>query len=182
MRWARLPTIPVRSHMNTGHLGEPVAGRDLLVRADWCREGALSSERKASRASSRLCGAAGRQGGTFRCRLPLDRVMGGRKTSERVLRGCAHLRRDAESRPGLSLLVRFISQDGLARTVPPFTTSIGLQSVCAAQVVSSSLVPPCTIARPSGTAPPPPPPPPPTASPKPKRCGFQTPPTWSDTT
>jgi len=61
--------------MSTGHLGEPVAGRDLLVRADWCREGAVSSERKASQASSRLCGAAGRQGYTSRCRLPLDRVM-----------------------------------------------------------------------------------------------------------
>jgi len=76
--------------MSTGHLDEPVAGRDLLVRADWCREGALSAERKASQASFILCGAAGRQGCTSRCRLPLDRVMGGRKTSERVLCGCAH--------------------------------------------------------------------------------------------
>jgi len=168
--------------MSTGRLGEPVAGRDLLVRADWCREGALSAERKASQASSRLCGAAGRQGCTSRCRLPLDRVMGGRKTSERVLRGCTHRRREAGSRPGKNLLVRRISQEGLAWTVPPFTASIGLQSVCVARVVSSSLVPPCTIARLSGTATPPPPPPSPTASPTHERCGFQTPPTWSDTT
>jgi len=105
--------------MSTGHLGEPVSGRDLLVRADWCREGALSAERKASQASSRLCGAAGRRGCTSRCRLPLDRVMGGRKTSERVLRGCAHRRRKAGSRPGKSLLVRRILQEGLAWTVPP---------------------------------------------------------------
>jgi len=122
--------------MSTGHLGEPVAGRDLLVRADWCRAGALWSERKASQASSRLCGAAGRQGCTSRCRLPLDRVMGGRKTSERELRGCSHRRREAGSRPGKSLLVRCISQEGLAWTVPPFTTYIGLQSVFVAQVVS----------------------------------------------
>jgi len=168
--------------MNTGHFGEPVAGHDLLVRADWCCEGSLSAERKAAQASSRLCGAAGRQGCTSRCRRPLDRVMGGRTTSERELRGCSHHRREAGSRPGKSLLVRRISQEGLAWTVPPFTTSIGLQSVCVAQVVSSSLVPPCTIARPSWTATPHPPPPPPTASPTPKRCGFQTPPTRSDTT
>jgi len=168
--------------MSTGHLGEPVAGHDLLVPADWCHEGALSSERKAYQASSRLCGAAGRQGCTSRCRLSRDRVMGVRKTSERVLRVCAHRMRENGSRPGKSLLVRSISQEGLAWTVPPFTTSIGLQSVCVAQVVSSSLVPPCTIARPSGTATPPPRPPPPTASRTPKSCGFQTPPNWSDTT
>jgi len=168
--------------MNTCHLGEPVAGRDLLVRADWCREGFLAAERKAAQASSILCGAAGRQGCTSRGGLPLDRVMGGRNTSERVLRDCAHHRREAVSRRGKSLLVRRISQEGLAWTVPLFITSIGLRSVCVAQVVSSSLVPPCTIAHPSWTAPPPPPPPPPTASPTPKRCGFQTPPTRSDTT
>jgi len=134
--------------MSTGHLDEPVAGRDLLVRADWCREGALSAERKASQASFILCGAAGRQGCTSRCRLPLDRVMGGRKTSERVLCGCAHRRREAGSRPGECPLVRRISQEGFAGTVPPLTTSIGLQSVFVAQMVSSCLGPPCTIGRP----------------------------------
>jgi len=128
--------------MSTGHLGEPVAGRDLLVRDDWCREGALSAERKACQASSRLCGASVCQGCTYHCRLPLDRVMGGRTTCERVLRGCRHRRREAGSRPGKSFWVRCISQEGLAWTVPPFTTYIGLQAVCVAQVVSSSLVPP----------------------------------------
>jgi len=128
--------------MSTGHLGEPVAGRGLLLRAYWCREGALPADSKASQASSRFCGAAGRQGCTSRCRLPLDRVTGDRKTSERVVRGCAHRRRGAGSRPGKSLLVRRISQEGLDWTVPFFTTSIGLQSVCVAQVVSSSVVPP----------------------------------------
>jgi len=119
--------------MSTAHLGEPVAGHDLLACVDWCREGALSVERKASQVSFRLCGAAGRQGSTSCCRLPLDRVMGGGKTSERGLRGCAHRRREAGSRPGKSLLPRHIAQEGLAWTVPPLTTSIGLPSVCVAK-------------------------------------------------
>jgi len=115
--------------MSTAHLGEPVAGRDLLARVDWCREGTLSGEMKASQASSRFCGAAGRQGRTSRCRLPLDRVMRDRKTSERGLRGCAHRRREAGIMPGKTLLARHIAQEGLAWTVPPLTTSIGLPSV-----------------------------------------------------
>jgi len=53
--------------MSTANLGESVAGRDLLACVDWCREGALPGERKASQASSRLCGAAGRKGSTSRC-------------------------------------------------------------------------------------------------------------------
>ena len=118
--------------MSTAHLGEAVAGRDLLACVDWCREGALSGVRKASQASSRLCGAAGRQGSISRCRLPLDRVMGGRETSERGLRSCAYRRREAGSRPGKTLLARRIAQEGLAWTMPPLTTFIGLPSVCVA--------------------------------------------------
>jgi len=118
--------------MSTAHLGESVAGRDILARVDWCREGALPGERKASQASSRLCGAAGRQGSTSRYRLPLYRVMGGRKTSERGLRGCAHRTRKAGIRPEKTLLARHIAQEGLAWTVPPLTTFIGLLSVCVA--------------------------------------------------
>jgi len=116
--------------MSTANLGEPVAGRDLLALVYWCRKGSLSGERKASQASSRLCGAARRQCSISCCRLPLDRVMGGRKTSEWGLRGCAHRRREAGSRPGKSLLARHIAQEGLAWTVPPLTTSIGLPSLC----------------------------------------------------
>jgi len=33
--------------MTTAHPGEPVAGRDLLARVDWCREVSLSGKRKA---------------------------------------------------------------------------------------------------------------------------------------
>jgi len=131
--------------MSTSHLGEPVARRDRLARVDWCREEALSGERKASQASSRLCGAAGRQGCTSRCRLPLARVMGGRNTSERGLRGCALRRREAGSRPGKGLWARRIAQEGLAWMVPPLTTYIGLPSVCVGQVVSWSFVPPSAV-------------------------------------
>jgi len=168
--------------MSKAHLSEPVAGCDLLARVGWCREGALLAEKKAPQASSRLCGAAGHQDCTSLCRFPLARVMRGRKTSEWVLRGCAHRKREAVSRPGRSLLARHIAEVGLAWTVPPHTTYFGLPSVCVVQVGSSSVIPPCTIARPSGTAAPPPSPPPPTASPMPNRGGFQTPPTRSDTT
>ena len=79
--------------MSTFHLGELVAGRDQLARVDWCGEGAFSGQMKSYQASSRLRGAAGCQGCTSSCCLPRARVMRGRMTSERGLRGCAHSKR-----------------------------------------------------------------------------------------
>jgi len=167
--------------VSTFHLGGLVAGRDQLARVDWCCEGALSGQRKSYQASSRLRGAAGCQGCTFSCCLPLTLVMRGRKSSERGLRGCAHSRRADGCRPGKGLLVRNIAEVGLSRTVPPLKTSIDRPSDFVAKVVSSSPVTPCTIARPSGTATPALLPPLPTAFPFTSRCAVQTPRTRFET-
>jgi len=104
--------------MSTAHLGEPVSCRDLLARADCRSEGALSRERKASQASSRVCGAAGSHRLTSCCGLSLDRFMGGRKTSVKGLRGCALRKIAAGSMPIRDILTRHIVEEGRPWTGP----------------------------------------------------------------
>jgi len=115
--------------MSAAHLYGPVAGRHRLARVDWRGEGALQGDRKASQRFFRLCCAAGRKSCTSRCSALLAHFMGGRKTSERGLRGCAHFRRGAGRKPVEGLLARRILEEGPSVTVPPLTTFFGLPSV-----------------------------------------------------